>query len=134
MKVDEGEEDVRTQCIMYLGRSDEKQMALGVVSDNQDYSWYSNWRLVELDQEPERNEDYKAIGEEILDIESEYDLDDNDISAEMEKWIAAVGEGDWGATEGAYYGLVKVKTQTKVLDFGTEYNDCHYPSTLWDVE
>ena len=111
-----------------------KDSCLEFVSDNQDYSWYSNWRIKTLEKEPSRDSTYKAIGEIITSIWTDgYDINSNDIDADMDKWIEAVGKGSWGAKEGADYEFIRINLKTKVISLGTVYHDCHYPSTIWDV-
>lgn len=113
--------------------------AVELVSDCEDceYSWYSNWRINSVmveNQWPERTSEYKAIGETILSVESnDYDTATENIKADMGKWVAAVGEGDFGAKEGENYELFRIKTNSKTITFGTVYWDCHYPTTVWNV-
>lgn len=110
-----------------------KDKTLKFSSTNQDYSWYSNWKIEECSA-PESMGEYKSIGEKILEIwTDDYSLDTNDIEADMDKWIKAVGEGSWNAKEGEDYVFIKIKTKTKTIALGTVYYDCHYPDTIWDV-
>ena len=97
------------------------------------YSYYTNWGLEEVEKK-RRDDKYKAIGETINTIETEGDEDEDDglIYANDDKWIEAVGEGSWHATEGEDYYFLWVKTNTKTIAFGTVYYDCHYPDTIWE--
>lgn len=114
-----------------------EEEAVRVISHNKDWSWHDNWDIVELlpmDEWPERDDRYKAIGETIREVWTDgYDTDDTRIDADMKKWIDAVGEGGWGAKEGEQYTFIKLKTAMKIIAFGTVYWDCHYPDTVWEV-
>jgi len=101
---------------------------------NQDYSWYDNWKLVEVDSLPEElNSTYKSIGSKIIDVSFEgIEEEDGRISADMNKWINAVGKGGWGPAEGKEYFFITITTKTKIIKLGTVYCDCHYPETIWN--
>ncbi|XWV25313.1 putative ORFan [Tupanvirus deep ocean] len=109
-----------------------------LVNDKVPYDWNTNWRIIELDENVkiDMNSTYKSIGENINAIEVDTDdkdiLENDDIDADMDKWIAAVGKGTWGAKEGANYYFIHIKTNTKTLSLGTVYCDCHYPQCIWD--
>lgn len=111
--------------------------AARLTSHNKDYSWYDNWDVVEVRPEsewPDRDDEYKVVGETVLEVWTDgYDTETTKIEAHMEKWKDAVGDGSWGAKEGEQYRMAALITPTKVVEFGTVYWNCHYPSTVWDV-
>lgn len=111
--------------------------ALRVTSHNQDYSWYDNWDITEeipKEEWPERDSTYKTIQETVQNVWTDgYDKDSTKIQAEMSKWIDAVGKGRYNAKDGEQYTFLKLELTMRVIEFGTVYYDCHYPSTVWDV-
>lgn len=141
-------ERIKVQLILFLGKPVGIMNFLGkpmetmnswcvaLVSDNQDYSYYTNWRIVEIDEKKVVYDDtYKSIGEIIEDIHTDGDntIDSDNIDVDGDLWIKSVGSGDWLATDGANYFYVYIKTKTKQINLGTVYYDCHYPDTIWDV-
>lgn len=103
-------------------------------SKNQDYSYFDNY-ILEASTPPARDDTYKAIGEVIKEVWADgEDINTDYIGADHEKWVAAVGDGSWGPTEGEPYTFITLKTASKRVDFTTIYHDCHYPETLWDVQ
>ncbi len=101
-----GDENV---VYIYIGYADEFE-CYKASSYNCDWLHYSDWKLERV--EPFlRDSRYKAIGEEILDVEN-FD----------------VGEG----YEGHIWG-VRLKSVTKVLTFSNINSDCCYVDALWDV-
>jgi hypothetical protein len=120
--------------LLFIIEDNGQKKILVADSENKDYSWYDNWKLTEKDQLTEQlNQTYKSIGDEILNVTFEGEEDAlGRITADMDKWIKAVGEGSWGATEGAEYWFITIQTQSKVIRLGAQYWVCHYPSVIWD--
>lgn len=70
------------------------------------------WYFEVIDEAPERDSRYKAIGE----------------------YIEAVNVGKKEEDRADYPTSVSlIKTKTKILNFETEYFDSNYPSSIWDV-
>lgn len=126
--------------VLFLGDDILNCQRILLVSDNESglWHWYTNWRLIELDNDIslEMDSTYKSIGEKINSIAVQSDdpnvLENDNINADMEKWIAAVGKGYWNAKEGENYFYAHIKTNTKTLSLGTVYHDCHYPDCIWE--
>ncbi|XWV26575.1 putative orfan [Tupanvirus soda lake] len=126
------------RIILFIGEDILTCKRILLVNDKVDYDWNTNWRIIELgtDVRLEMSSSYKSIGENINAIEVDSDdtnvLENDNIDADMDKWIAAVGKGNWGAKDGADYYFIHIKTNTKILSLGTVYCDCHYPQCIWD--
>jgi hypothetical protein len=112
-----------------------KGSAVRVSSADRRHNWTDNFYLSEVTGDwPERDSRYKMIGETVTDVRSEfYELDKPYVVAHMDTWIADVGEGEFNPEEGEPHQLVTIATPSKRIDFTTEYYNCHYPDSLWEV-
>lgn len=92
---------------------------IAIVSDNRagSYSYYSNYRLVEVDQSllNELTEDYKYIGDKITRVEVPRleELKSNDITLEGNS-------------------AIMIHFNTKILRLACDFTDCYYPETIWE--
>jgi hypothetical protein len=122
--------------LIFLVRSPEGvEKKLLVSSLNKGYSWFDNWKLKEWSGEtPELNDSFKMIGSRITSVEFEgKEDDDGRVHADIDKWTEAVGGGYWGPKEEENYWFITITTHLKIVRLGTQYHDCHYPDTIWDV-
>lgn len=123
--------------LLFIVEDINKQKTILVANSvNQDgmWSWFDNWALIEVPQLPEDfNDSYKSIGDTIKSVTFDGVEDETGrITADMDKWVKAVGEGSWGPAEEDYY-FITIQTPTKTIRLGAHYYDCHYPATIWDA-
>ncbi len=85
-----------------------------LVTPHQAYSCFDTWVALTTPPAPIRDDRYKAIGEEILAVE--------EVNAPEGKW----------SVDGVPFTQFIVRTASKVMAFGHQWNDCHYPSSLWN--
>jgi hypothetical protein len=139
-------DDVLNPTILHFHSQNKKNM----------YSYYTNWKFKQVNEKIEMTSDFKYIGEIITDVwtdgvatncnDLDYNendnnlenntvnpLDTNNIDVDVGKWVAAVGEGEYGPTERKPYTYIKIITALKILHLTTEYHECHYPVTIWDI-
>lgn len=129
------EDELETKLILLIGDDVLNCQQILLLSDNQDYHYYVNWRIMDIsDFKIELNETYKSIGEIINDVwvDNNQNLDVNNINPDNNLWIEKVGTGDWLAKEDENYYYAEIRCNTKILKLGTVYHDCHYPDTIWD--
>jgi hypothetical protein len=125
-----------TTTVLHLGRNN-NECHIVIKSKTYEYSWNDNWYIAEVNNGvvDDRPSNYKAIGEEVEEVSSaDYETNTPFIQADKEKWTEAVGDGVWGPKEGENYLLFTIRTQSKVIDFGTQYVNCHYPKVLWELQ
>jgi len=90
-------------------------------SENQNWSWYDNWHIEKVNlNDYTMNDTYKSIGEKIQKIEI-LGIENKDGSVESKQ-----------NNDDLEY-LIKIKTKTKIIRLGIDWNDCYYPQAIWDV-
>jgi hypothetical protein len=95
---------------LYVGYADEYECFKAISFDFDGYGHFDDWKLERVDPFV-RDSRYKAIGEEILEVE--------DFKEQGR------GDGDrWG---------IRLKTASKVLEFSNDNMDCCYVDALWDI-
>lgn len=118
------------KLLLVTGRLNEEIEMFVLGSTNADgmYAWFSDWEIMKLPPYLSLIDDpsFKFIGETINEVWVGAGLDSNNTIIDADKGT------DWKYEDGINYMFISLRTNTKHLDLGTCFHECHYPDTIWE--